>query len=263
MSALRIGILGSGRIAGILARASARFGETLIHARNSAARDAIVASAPDLRAASLDEVASCDLVLLAILPEAYRDALDALAPRLARQAIVGSVTNGVALEEIGARVANPVVKIIPTVAQSVARGVTLVVKGPHADERHVAKVCDWLAQFSSPKRVDEPDIRVASNVAGSAVALMAAFAQAFATANAARAQGLSQADLEAMTAETLGAIGDLARGGMALQAMIDTTATPGGVTEAALAPLKDAAQELCVRMVEASFERQAALQARR
>lgn len=258
---LRIGILGTGRIARVLAAASASHVNVMVWGRNGEALAALTNTNPSLRAASFDEAAEADLVALAVPPQAYREMLQRLAPLLPAQAIVVSLTNGVALDEIGGLVVNPVVKVIPTIAQSVSRGVTLIVAGPRASAEHVARVTGWLACFSAPQRVEESDIRVASNAAGSAVALMAAFASAFAQANAARAIHLTQAELERMTAETLGAVGDLARAGVPLDAMVETTATPGGVTEAALDVLRSVAPDLCRLMVEASFARQNELQA--
>lgn len=259
-AAPRIGLVGTGRIAAVLAAASAPHGETLVWGRNGAACEALVARAPGLRAASLEELAQADLVVLAISPDAYRDMLRKLAPLLAPGSVVVSVTNGVSLADIGALVANPVVKAIPTVAQTVSRGVTLIVRGPRASDGDVERVRRWLAAFSAPALVDAVDIRVASNAAGSAVALMAEFAAAFARANAERATGLSRIEIERMLAETLGAIGALAHAGLSLEEMVATTATPGGVTEAALDVLRASAGELCARMVEASFVRQAELQ---
>lgn len=257
---LRIGILGTGRIARVLAAASAPHVDVMVWGRNCDALAALT-NTPGLRAASFEEASQTDLVALAVPPQAYRDVLQRLAPLLPAQSVVVSLTNGVALDEIGGLVANPVVKAIPTIAQSVSRGVTLVVSGPHAGEDDVAKVTSWLSAFSAPQRVEEADIRVASNAAGSAVALMAAFASAFAQANAARAIHLTQAELERMLAETLGAIGDLARAGVTLDEMVETTATPGGVTEASLNVLRSAAPDLCRLMVEATFARQNELQA--
>lgn len=259
-AAPRIGLVGTGRLASILAMASAPRFETLIWGRNKTALDALCLRAPGLRAASLKDVAKADLVVLAIPPEAYAGMLADVAPLLDPRAVMVSVTNGAPLSAIGSSIPNPVVKAIPTVAQSVSRGVPLIVKGPRASDGDVERVRVWLSAFGAPMLVEEADIRVASNAAGSAVALMAEFAAAFARANAARAVGLSRAEMERMLAETLGAIGDLARAGLSFADMASMTATPGGVTEAALQILRAEADALCARMVDATFIRQADLQ---
>ena len=73
----------------------------------------------------------------------------------------------------------PVVKVIPTLAHVVGRGVSLLVAGPGAKPEHVDAVRRVFARFSMPMLIDGRDDRVASNVAGSALALFAALCDAF------------------------------------------------------------------------------------
>ncbi len=260
----RILVMGTGRLAGTLSRASLRapsLDEVAVMGRDPAARDRLVAANPGLGAGDPDFASRADLVVLAVAPQAYREVVEAIAPHLPRSAILVSVTNGVSLEEMGGWTSNPVVKVIPTIAQTVGRGATLVVPGPRATPADVASVTAWLGRFSLPVEIREIDSRVASNVAGSAVAILACFARAFLAANAKRAHAVGQASLDAMMAETLIAVGELARAGISFDEIVASTATPGGVTEAALQPLAGTIETVCRAMVEASFERQAELQA--
>jgi competence protein ComER len=82
--------------------------------------------------------------------------------------------------------------------------------------------------------IDARDDRVASNVAGSALALFAAMCDAFVSANCAKTQALERPMLDAMMAETAGAVAALASAGYTWSAIVHATATPGGMTEAAL-----------------------------
>jgi competence protein ComER len=260
---LKILIVGTGRLAKVLAKASnlvSSQDEIAIFGRNTAERDAIIADNQSLIREDAAFISRSDLVVMAVSPQAYRPVLMSLAAQLPPAAIVVSVTNAIAVGEIGTWTRNPVVKVIPTIAQIVRRGVTPVIAGPRATPDHTQVVMEWLRRFSLPIEIGENDSRVASNVAGSAVAAVACFARAFAAANARRAHGLDQQTLEAMMAETLAAVGDLARGGVDFEQAIESTATPGGVTEAALAPLVHAIDDLCEKMVAESFRRQTQLQ---
>ncbi|CAH1663693.1 NADP oxidoreductase [Hyphomicrobiales bacterium] len=262
--ALTILIAGTGRLAKVLAEAGVRTsaaGTIAVVGRNSAARDALLAAVPGLQAGEPEWASRADLLVLAVSPHAYREVLTAFTPHLAPSTIVVSVTNGVALETIGRWTANPVVKAIPTIAQAVGRGAVPVVAGPAAKSSDVALVKDWFVRFGLPADVTEADIRVASNVAGSAIAIFALFARAFVSTNAVRANDVSRSSLDTMIAESLVATGELLRRGYDYEAIISSTATPLGVTEAVIDPLARIAPALCERMIEAGIRRQSELQA--
>src|SRR5262249_45361995 len=123
---------------------------------------------PGLVGATLEQLAQrADLVVLCVPPDAYLSLCDRIAPHLGSRAIVISVANSVSLATIAERVRRPVVKVIPTLAHVVGRGVALVVAGPGAEVEHVDAVRGVFARFSVPMLIDARDDRVASNVAGS------------------------------------------------------------------------------------------------
>lgn len=263
-AAKRVLVCGTGRLAQALAPAFAQACpgyETAIMGRNAAAQAALIGTHPSLVAGDRAFAARCDLIVLAVSPSAYEAVLAEIAPHLRAASIVVSVTNAVSLHDIGRWTDNPVVKAVPTIAQSVGRGAVPVVAGPRAGAHDVRLVMDWLSRFSHPVIVGEEDIRVASNVAGSAIAAFAVLAKAFVSANAAQARNLDRASLEAMMAETLIAVGELYRSGRGFEQTVAATATPGGVTEAMMQPLGATIDDLCRAMVEASILKQARLQA--
>ena len=255
-----IAVIGGGRIGGTLLRAAARFAPHLplvLATRDPKAAATLAAEVPGLTLASPDEAAArADLLMLAIPPEAYLPVLGAIGARMRPSAILVSLTNGVPLETIGQRIANPVVKVIPTMAHIVGRGVALVTPGPRAGAGEVERVREVFSTFSRPQIVDEADIRAASNVAGSGLALIAGWCDAFVAANAARTPGLDRDALAVMLAETLGAVSDLVREGHAFSEIVERTATPGGMTAAALEILRAAPIDAAV---EETFRRQAGM----
>ncbi|UZF93194.1 pyrroline-5-carboxylate reductase family protein [Bosea sp. NBC_00550] len=260
----RILVVGTGRLAQAMSPAFVRAWpdyETAVMGRSPEAQNALLAAHPRLAAGSLAFASRCDVAVLAVSPDAYEAVLATLSPHLAAETIVLSVTNAVSLADIGRWTMNPVIKAVPTIAQSVGRGAVPVVTGPRAGAAEMRLVVDWFERFSFPVIVAEEHIRIASNVAGSAIAAFAEIANAFVSANAEHAPGLDRASLETMMAETLIAVGELHRSGRGFEEIIGSIATPGGVTEAMLAPLRAAIDDVCHAMVATSIQKQARLQA--
>ncbi|OYU50414.1 MAG: NADP oxidoreductase [Rhizobiales bacterium PAR1] len=257
-----ITVIGTGRIGSVLARAFDAAGrEVIIAGRNPAAGAALAASCQMARCLPIrDAAAQAAILVLAVSPEACVPVLADCADVLRSDTIVVSLTNGVSLSALGAVTARPIVKLVPTLAQSVGRGAMPVMAGPNAAPAHIETVMALAALIGMPAWIDDADTRVASNVAGSALALVARFGEAFVAANAGRAAHLSSTDLTAMMAETFGAVSDLVARGHSFAELIAATATPGGVTEAQMAVLDADLPALCERIVDASFSRQSALQ---
>jgi pyrroline-5-carboxylate reductase len=257
-----IAVIGTGRIGTVLVRALDRAGkEVLVAGRDHAAAEALAAKCEwatclPIRKAS----ARCGILILAVPPDACLPVLDHIWDVLPRDAIVVSLTNGVSLEVLGGGLNNPVVKLIPTLAQTVRRGTILVMAGPGARPVHVAEIWGLATLIGRPILIDDADARVASNIAGSGLALGARLAEAFVAANLARSVELTAEDLNAMMAETLGALSELVTAGFSFRAIASGTATPGGVTEAAMNVLNASLPDLTVDIVTESFTRQLALQ---
>lgn len=259
----RLGIIGAGRLGATLLRAAAIHAPAIgltVSSRDPARVAALLSEIPRLVAASPEELAgACELVVLCVPNDACLPLAGRLAGHLRADAIVISVSNAVPLAAIAERVRVPVVKVIPTLAHVVGRGVALLVAGPGAQPVHVEAVRSAFAHFSLPLQIDEGDARVASNVAGSALALFAALCDMFVAANVARAQTLDRAVLDAMMAETAAAVAALAQAGHGWNDIVGATATPGGMTHAALEVLTGGFPRIAEGMVEATFATQAAL----
>jgi competence protein ComER len=263
----RLGIIGTGSLGTTLLRAAATHAPKIgliAASRDQARTDALRREIPGVVAASPEDLArAADLIVLCVPPEAYLPLLDRISPHLGPRAIVISVTNTVPLAAIAERVRAPVVKVIPTLAHVVGRGVSLLIAGPGAQPEHIEAVRSVFACFSLPMVIDGRDDRVASNVAGSGLALFAALCDAFVTANAARTVTLERTALDAMMAETAGAVAALAKAGHSWSDIVRATATPGGMTQAALDVLTNGFPRVASEMVEAAFARQAEIQNRK
>jgi pyrroline-5-carboxylate reductase len=262
----QLGIIGTGSLGTALLRAASKFAPEIFlvaSSREPSRIETLRHEIPALKAATPEKLASeCDLVLLCVSPEAYLPLVDRIAGHLKPRTILVSVTNSVSLETIGRRVAVPVVKIIPTMAHIVGRGNVLLIAGPLARSEHMGSVAAVFARFSKPIVIDPSDDRAASNISGSALALFAALADSFVTANASRATKLDRRALDGMMTETLGAIATLMEAGYSWSEIVRTTATRGGMTEAALNVMMSQFPEIASGMVDVTFAKQAEIQSR-
>jgi competence protein ComER len=261
-----LGIIGTGNLGSALLRAASFFAPDLIllaSSRDPSRIELLRRDIPALQGATPEDLArSCDLVLLCVPPEAYLPIIDRIAAWLRPQTVLVSVTNSVALEAIAERVAVPVVKLVPTLAHVVARGNALLIAGPRAGAHHIEAIRQVFARFSKPIVIDPDDDRVASNISGSALALFAALAESFVAANLPRAKTTTRGELDEMMAETLGAIAALVEAGYAWNDIVRMTATPGGMTEAALNLMMSQFPQIANAMVAMTFAKQAELQNR-
>jgi competence protein ComER len=257
-----IAVIGTGRIGTVLVRALDRAGkEVLVAGRDHAAAESLAAKCEWATCLTIRKAAAkCGILVLAVPPDACLAVLDQLWDVLPKDAIVVSLTNGVSLDVLGGGITNPVVKLIPTLAQTVRRGTILVMAGPRARPVHIAEIWGLASLIGRPILIDDVDARVASNVAGSGLALAARLAEAFVASNLAHSVELTAEDLNAMMAETLGALSELVTAGFSFRAIAAATATPGGVTEAAMQVLNAELPDLTTDIVAASFTRQLALQ---
>ena len=262
-----LGIIGTGRLGTTLLRAAATHApeiRLLAASRDPSQAETLRGEIPGLVATSPEDLAqTSDLVLLCVPPDAYLPICDRIAPHLRPNTILVSVTNSVPLASIAERVRVPVVKVIPTLAHVVGRGVSLLVAGPGANPDDVDAVRRVFARFSVPMLIDGRDDRVASNVAGSALALFAALCDAFVSANVARTETLGRPMLDAMMAETAAAVAALAKAGYGWSDIVHATASPGGMTRAALDVLTSRFPQIADDMTAATFARQAELQNRK
>ena len=180
---------------------------------------------PDLQA--LGEAA---IVVLAVKPAMWRDALAPLVPFLSKDAVVASVMAGVQADDIAALARRPVARVMPTTAVAQARGVAALWSADPA-----ALTAAWALFAPLAETVDlsaEDQMDAATAVAGSAPAFIYAFVDALGRAG--EAQGLSAEAASRLARGALRSAGAGTETGEALDALIARIASPGGTTRAGL-----------------------------
>ena len=175
-------------------------------------------------------LAGARVLVLAVKPAKWREALTPLVADLNPDAVVVSVMAGVAAPDIAAVAGRSVARVMPTTAVAQGRGVAALWSDDAGARETARGLFEPLADV-----VDldlESQIDAATATAGSAPAFIYDFVRALARAG--EAEGLSA---EAATRLARGALRSAGAGidaGETLEALIDRIAAPGGTTRAGL-----------------------------
>jgi competence protein ComER len=183
---------------------------------------------------NLDLAEHCLTLFLCVRPADTLAVVDELAPRLTPDHLLITITNVVELERLAARVSCRVAKVIPSFAQFVRRGVTLLVPGPRSTERDLAYLRDLLRRVSTTYQVTEDQTRAATNVVSCGPAFLAHFCTEWAAAAHTMQPDIPIEDWDFMVWETVRAAAELPRAGIAGREILEEVSTPGGMTDAGL-----------------------------
>jgi pyrroline-5-carboxylate reductase len=260
-----VGFIGIGAMATVMIKAHYRYSDEKRYAIFAASRNRNTLTALERRHAEIsirsqiDLVKSCSVVFVCVPPSAYLPTIDEVAEGLTEEKILVCITNGVSLSEVSGRVPAQVVKVIPSIAHEVGRGVALVCPGPRALEHSLITVESFLRSFSKPMRVADADMRVATNITGCGPALIATFVEALAAASHLSASSTPADALATMARETLIATAGLVDAGHTPSQIIADVATGGGMTEVAVKTLSTSLPSTLEQMTKATIARETRL----
>jgi pyrroline-5-carboxylate reductase len=170
------------------------------------------------------------VILLAVKPAKWREALQPLVPRLAPDAVIVSVMAGVRAADILSLARRGVARVMPTTAVAQARGVA----GLWSRDPNAYLAARWLFEpiAQTVGLSDEDEVDAATAVAGSAPAFIYAFVQALARVG--EGYGLSPYAASTLARGALRSAGAGLETGDSLDALIARIASPGGTTRAGL-----------------------------
>lgn len=211
--------------------------------------------------AELDEaVRDAGIVVLAIHPHEAEAALTSLAPRVGHGTLVLSLIASWSTRAIAAALpGRPVIRAVPNTAVGIGSGMTVLSGGPDTNESHVKRVHELFTPLGRVLVMDEELLEAVSAVSGAGPALMAYFVRALAQAGS--AQGLRTEDASLLATEAIRSTSALlADPDMTPTSLIDSVASPGGMTVAALSALDqsqvpEAVGQAVEAAVRLSFER--------
>ena len=178
------------------------------------------------------DLALARTVLLAVKPQAWREAAQALAPHLSPEAVIVSVAAGVRADDISAAFAGrPVARVMPITAVAVAKGAGAVFA---PDARAAAAAHALFDPIASMVDVEDESLMDAvTAVCGSAPAYLYAFVEALEAAG--EAEGLPPEAARTLARSTIaGAAALMTASGEDPAELRRQVTSPAGTTEAAL-----------------------------
>jgi len=203
------------------------------------------------------DAAAADALVVALKPQAFREAGPALRPFVGPSTLVVSIMAGTtiaALEEIcGGRV----VRAMPNTPASIGRGITVAVSAKSVSAAQRATADALLRATGSVEWVDDESLMDAvTAVSGSGPAYVFLLAEELARAGV--ESGLPAELATKLARETVAGSGELLhRSELASATLRQNVTSPGGTTAAALEVLrgKDGLQQLMIRAIAAATKR--------
>lgn len=232
------GAMGEAIVAGWVASGTVSSGQVTIIEPSEARRHHLSHLEGVRVVASAAEALPAQIVVLAVKPQAMDAVLADIGAAVAH-ALVVSIAAGwttAHLESLipaGARV----VRVMPNMPAMVGEGMAIVSGGSEASEADVEVVAGLFSAIGRTVVVDEKHQNAATAISGSGPAYFALVVDALARAGV--EAGLSRDVAQALAVQTMQGTAALLRAsGMHPEALVDSVASPGGTTIAALAELE-------------------------
>lgn len=232
-----VGFIGTGSMGGMLIRTLVRAGALRPHQvwaanRTPAKLERLAAEVPGIRTAPAAAVAAiCPAIFLCVKPGETAGALDEIGPALHEGKLLIALSNMLSLSALEERVRCRVAKLIPSLAQEVGAGISLLMYGSRVQPEDRTLLEALMSSISQPVEVAEHQGRTCSDLTSCGPAFLA-----YVLRELARAAQKVQPDLppelvERLVQETaLATARLLTEGGMTFSGVIERIAVPGGIT---------------------------------
>ena len=195
--------------------------------------------------------------VVALKPQAFREAGPALRPYIGAQTLVVSIMAGTTIASLAEVLRGHVVRAMPNTPAAIGRGITVAVAAKNVSDAQRATADSLLRATGSVEWVtDEGLMDAVTAVSGSGPAYIFLLAEELARAGI--AAGLPEALATKLARETVAGSGELLhRSDLAAEVLRQNVTSPGGTTAAALAVLmgQDGLQSLLTRAVAAATKR--------
>ncbi|MHB1007038.1 MAG: pyrroline-5-carboxylate reductase [Chloroflexota bacterium] len=208
-----------------------------------------------------EAAASADVVVMAVKPQAIRQAMAALNGRIERHQLVLSIAAGVPISLIVEKMHHlAVVRAMPNTPGQIGEGVTVWTATPQVTPEQQEQARHILGALGVEMYVeDERYLDMATALSGSGPAYLFMFYEALVDAGV--HIGFSRAESEKLVFHTLsGSLSYLKQDGRHPAALRNAVTSPGGTTTEALLEMEDARFRAgIIRGVVAAYKRSAAL----
>lgn len=234
---MQIGIIGTGQMGGMLARAFAQTAseDVYIYNRSHLKADAIADEFPNLVVCEnwhqlVDRV---DAVFLCVKPKDGTALMRVLGPALGRHQLLVTTISTVDLDRWRELTSATPIKLIPSLTQTVMRGALLLSYPRNTPEGTRNALESRLARIGKPHVIDEAQIRVCSDLTSCGPAFLSTLCLAWAQA-ASQTGNITRQDAEQLLEDMLIGLAKLLDEGMSFEEVVGRIRVPGGVTESGI-----------------------------
>jgi pyrroline-5-carboxylate reductase len=268
MLAIRIGLIGAGRMATALARGFVdanvvRAAAISASDPSDAARESFACEVPGATILNDNQAvaARANVVLLAVKPQQMTGALAEIRDVLSTDALVVSIAAGVTLERLATGLPNDqrIVRVMPNTPCLIGRGASCFSLGRQATAADGNLVAELLSSVGSAFEVPEKLLDAVTGLSGSGPAFVYSMIESLTEGGV--AAGLPRQLAAELAARTVaGAAEMVLETGETPAVLRDRVTSPGGTTQAGLAVLKERGfSDAVVEAVAAAARRSAEL----
>ncbi|QSO54730.1 NAD(P)-binding domain-containing protein [Alicyclobacillus curvatus] len=253
---MRIGIIGTGNIGGMLSKAFATArpeAQIIIHNRSRGKANQVAAGLANVDVASspMEAAQGSDTIFLCTKSTDGWSVLDEVAPRLTRSQTLVTTISSIPMSEIEQITDASVAKVIPSILQSVQSGVILVTYGARMSQNARERLTQLLSSIAHPQAVSESQVRIYSDLSSCGPAFISEMLVHWADA-AANTGNITTEDAQSMLVDTVIGLAHLFESGKSLGEVITHVAVPGGVTETGILSLRQSAPQVFEQLHQAT-----------
>lgn len=261
---MRIGIIGTGHMGGMLARAWTQTGDPQpIHIYNRSLDKALLLYEQNPHRVIVERdlnslVSSSEVIFLCLKAKDTWDILPNLAVSMSQKQYLLTTGSAITLEQLEQQLPCYVIKLIPSITQYALAGIQLVMFGSRFTPKQQTDMLEWLTPIGTPVVIPEKDIRICSDLTSCGPAFMADWLLRL--AKAAEKEGLSPFMALYLAQSMAAGVGQLLiQGTWSLQDILSQVAMPGGVTSAGLAVLQASGDDVFTSLFAATRARHEAI----
>lgn len=244
---MRVGIIGTGSIGGMLGGLFASVPKLTVRVYNRSPEKALELSRRwdqiELATSAGEVVRTCHVIFLCTKAEDGRKVLEEFGPSLTASQILATTISSIPIRELESGTKALVVKVIPSITQLTKSGVCLVSHGSRFDVRQSNMFKELMQTIGTPFIVEESQIRVASDLTSCGPAFLSNLLLRWADAAADTGQ-LTVREAKELLLTMMKGVASLLETDMTLEEILARVAVPGGVTEAGLAATAAEADQL-------------------
>ncbi|MCF8568257.1 NAD(P)-binding domain-containing protein [Alicyclobacillus tolerans] len=252
---LRIGVIGTGNMGGMLTTAFARGpgNQLYIHNRTRSKAEELADRTPNIRVLdSAQEVAQyAETIFICTKSHDGNSIVQAIGPALSSRQNVATTISTVKLAKWESYTPAFVAKVIPSIVQTALSGVILVNYSPKSSKARRDSFEQLLRSIAFPFVVDEHQVRTASDLTSCGPAFVSYMLTEWASV-VDKIGNLDYAQAELLLTQTFLGMANLLKSGMTFSDILAKVTIPGGVTEAGLVSMHEQLPQLFYELHQAT-----------